>query len=166
MARIAKTLRNDMRTKIQIERKKAWEAEIVELNENLQSVYNPKWRVEILTKLKEAYISLAEVIEVEILSEKVPSEEWVSFIEYGTYKRLVKTFKSQRAVEMWHKKNMDSILGKDDVMSVGYMSKSEWDKEMKLPFSKFDNVAKVPAMGTTEFNDMCMNMFGGNPTKK
>ncbi len=38
-----------------------------------------------------------------------PKEEWVSFIEYGTYKRLVKTFKSQRAVEMWHKKNMDSI---------------------------------------------------------
>jgi|TARA_B110000238_G_scaffold127317_1_gene137468 predicted transposase YbfD/YdcC len=70
MARIAKTLRNDMRTHIQIERKKAWEAEIVELNENLQSIYNPKWRVEILTKLKEAYISLAEVIEVEILSEK------------------------------------------------------------------------------------------------
>jgi hypothetical protein len=70
MARIAKTLRNDMRTHIQIERKKAWEAEIVELNENLQSIYNPKWRLEILTQLKEAYISLAEVIEVEILSEK------------------------------------------------------------------------------------------------
>ena len=103
MARIAKTLRNDMRTQIQIERKRGWEAEIVELNENLQSIYNPKWRVEILTKLKEAYISLAEVIEVEILSEKVPT---------------------------------------------------------------YDNVDKLPAIGTTEFNDMCMNMFGGNPTKK
>ena len=58
-----------------------------------------------------------------------PKVEWVSFIEYGTYKRLVKTFKSQRAVEMWHNKNMDSILGEDDVMSVGYMSKNEWEKE-------------------------------------
>jgi hypothetical protein len=155
-----------MRTKIQIERKKAWEAEIVELNENLQSIYNPKWRLEILTKLKEAYISLAEVIEVEILSEKVPTEEWIGFVEYSTSKRLENTFKTQRAAEMWHKKKMDSLLERSGVVSIGYMSKSEWDKETKLPFSKFDNVAKVPAMGTTEFNDMCMNMFGGNPKNK
>jgi hypothetical protein len=64
-----------MRTKIQIERKKVWEAEIVELNEKLNVCgdSNPKWRLEILTELKEAYISLAFVIEVEILSENVPT---------------------------------------------------------------------------------------------
>ena len=103
MARIAKTLRNDMRTQIQIERKRGWEYKIVELNEQLSIITNPKWRLEILTELKEAYVSLASVIEVEILSEKTPT---------------------------------------------------------------YDNVDKLPAIGTTEFNDMCMNMFGGNPTKK
>jgi hypothetical protein len=102
MASIAETLRNDMRTQIQIERKRGWEYKIVELNEQLSIITNPKWRLEILTELKEAYVSLASVIEVEILSEKAPTNEW----------------------------------------------------------------DKVPAIGTTEFNDMCMNMFGGNPTKK
>jgi hypothetical protein len=70
MARIAETLRNDMRTQIQIQRKRGWEYKIVELNEQLSIITNPKWRLEILTELKEAYVSLASVIEVEILSEK------------------------------------------------------------------------------------------------
>jgi hypothetical protein len=61
--------RKDMRTHIQMERKKAWEEDIVELNEQLSIITNPKWRLEILTELKEAYVSLASVIEVEILSE-------------------------------------------------------------------------------------------------
>ena len=66
-----------MRTKIQIERKKAWEAEIVELNEKLNVCgdSNPIWRKEILTELKEAYVSFYDVIEVDILSEKVPTDE-------------------------------------------------------------------------------------------
>jgi hypothetical protein len=70
MASIAETLRNDMRTQIQIQRKRGWEYKIVELNEQLSIITNPKWRLEILTELKEAYVSLASVIEVEILSEK------------------------------------------------------------------------------------------------
>tara|TARA_R110002124_G_scaffold85178_1_gene221134 strand:+ start:403 stop:618 length:216 start_codon:yes stop_codon:yes gene_type:complete len=63
--------RKDMRTHIQMERKKAWEDDIVELNEQLTIITNPKWRLEILNELKLAYISLASVIEVEILSERV-----------------------------------------------------------------------------------------------
>ena len=36
-------------------------------------------------------------------------EEWIAFIEDSKGKKLEKTFKSQRAAKMWHKKNADKI---------------------------------------------------------
>jgi len=165
----SKKVVSDMKTKIQIERKKGWEAIIVELNEKLNVCgdLNPIWRKEILTELKEAYVSLSEVIEVEILSEKVPTEEWIGYVQYAYSKEKVKSFKTLRAADMWSRKNMDTLLGLNGVKSMGYMCSSEWDKEKKLPFSRFANELTVPAgFGTKEFNDMCMNMFGGNSTKK
>src|SRR5210317_1181863 len=58
--------------------------------------------------------------------------EFVSFIDTRKGKKLLKVFKSQRAANMFLKKNMDNILSKSGVDSIGSMSKKEWDtKEAK-----------------------------------
>jgi len=58
--------------------------------------------------------------------------EFVSYIETRKGKKLLKVFKSKRAVDMFLKKNTDKILSKSGIESVGSMSKRDWDsKEAK-----------------------------------
>ena len=58
--------------------------------------------------------------------------EFVSYIETRKGKKLLKVFKSKRAVDMFLKKNTDKILSKSGIEKVGSMSKREWDsKEAK-----------------------------------
>jgi len=58
--------------------------------------------------------------------------EFVSYIETRKGKKLLKVFKSKRAVDMFLKKNTDKILSKSGIEKVGSMSKRDWDsKEAK-----------------------------------
>ena len=72
--------------------------------------------------------------------------EFVSFIDTRKGKKLLKVFKSQRAANMFLKKNMDNILSKSGVDSIGSMSKKEWDtKEAKYAIEGFSSDAQRKA---------------------
>ena len=72
--------------------------------------------------------------------------EFVSFIDTRKGKKLLKVFKSQRAANMFLKKNTDKILSKRDIESVGTMSKKEWDtKEAKYAIEGFKSDAQRKA---------------------
>jgi hypothetical protein len=72
--------------------------------------------------------------------------EFVSFIDTRKGKKLLKVFKSQRAANMFLKKNMDNILSKSGVDSIGSMSKKEWDtKEAKYAIEGFKSDAQRKA---------------------
>ena len=72
--------------------------------------------------------------------------EFVSFIDTRKGKKLLKVFKSQRAANMFLKKNTDKILSKRDIESVGTMSKKEWDtKEAKYAIEGFSSDAQRKA---------------------
>ena len=72
--------------------------------------------------------------------------EFVSFIDTRKGKKLLKVFKSQRAANMFLKKNMDNILSKSGIESVGSMSKKEWDtKEAKYAIEGFSSDAQRKA---------------------
>ena len=72
--------------------------------------------------------------------------EFVSFIDTRKGKKLLKIFKSQRAANMFLKKNTDKILSKRDIESVGTMSKKEWDtKEAKYAIEGFKSDAQRKA---------------------
>ena len=74
--------------------------------------------------------------------------EFVSFIDTRKGKKLLKVFKSQRAANMFLKKNMDNILSKSGVDSIGSMSKKEWDtKEAKYAIESVNESASKEAMG-------------------
>jgi len=63
--------------------------------------------------------------------------EFVSYIETRKGKKLLKVFKSKRAVDMFLKKNTDKILSKSGIESVGSMSKRDWDsKEAKYAINE------------------------------
>ena len=72
--------------------------------------------------------------------------EFVSFIDTRKGKKLLNVFKSQRAANMFLKKNMDNILSKSGIESVGSMSKKEWDtKEAKYAIEGFSSDAQRKA---------------------
>jgi hypothetical protein len=97
---------------------------------------------EYIKSLKQLGISESEIVDV-IDDVNEAKEEWIAFIEYSKGKKLEKTFKSQRAAEMWNKKNTDDILSQDGVKSIGIMTKSEWEnKEAKHAMESLVTEAK------------------------
>jgi len=58
------------------------------------------------------------------------SGEFVVYVEKDNgRKKLLHTKKSQRAANMFMSKNMDKILNKSGIRSIGSMSKDQWEKK-------------------------------------